>query len=97
MIQVTKRFYIDANSNCYMLQEKTKIQDKNSKNYGNEIFKDLGYYTTLESCIRGMLKTMTREFVGKDEVNIMKELQEQIKKTDELIRNMKLDIRSDSK
>ena len=93
MIQVTKRFYIDANSNCYMLQEKTKVQDENSKNYGKEIFKDLGYYTTLESCIKGMLKTMTREYVSKDEVNTMKELQEQIKKTDELIRNMKLDIR----
>lgn len=33
MIKVTDRFYIDANSNCYMLKEKVIVQDENSKNY----------------------------------------------------------------
>ncbi len=40
MVKVTDRFYIIANSNCYTLQEKTKVQDVKSKNYGKEIFKD---------------------------------------------------------
>lgn len=48
MIKITDRFYINANSNCYVLQEKTTVQDENSKNYGQEVFKDLGYYTTNE-------------------------------------------------
>ena len=37
MIKVTDRFYINANSNCYTLQEKTKVQDENSKNWGKKI------------------------------------------------------------
>ena len=51
MIKVTDRFYINANCNCYTLQEKTTVKDENSENYGKEIFKDLGYYTTLENCL----------------------------------------------
>lgn len=92
MVKITDRFYIASDSNCYKLQEKTTIQDENSKNFGQEIFKDLGYYTTLESCLNGILKTLTREYIGKDNINTIKELQEQVKKTDEFIHSLKLDI-----
>lgn len=37
MVKVTDRFYITANSNCYTLQEKTKVQDVKSENYGNKV------------------------------------------------------------
>jgi len=43
MIKITDRFYINANTNSYVLQEKTTVKDEQSKNYGQEIFKDLGY------------------------------------------------------
>ena len=33
MVQVTDRFYIDADSRCYMLKEKTIIQNTDSENY----------------------------------------------------------------
>lgn len=56
MIKINERYYINANSNCYVLQEKTKIQDKESKNYGKEIYKDLGYYVTIENLLNGVLK-----------------------------------------
>ena len=92
MVKITDRFYINADTNCYKLQEKTTIQDENSKNFGQEVFKDLGYYTTLESCLNGILKTLTREYIGKDNINTIKELQEQVKKTDEFIHSLKLDI-----
>lgn len=92
MIKVTDRFYINANSNCYTLQEKTKVQDVKSENYGKEIFKDLGYYTTLENCLKGILKTTTREYISRDEENNIYELQKQIKKADEFLRSLKLDI-----
>ena len=92
MVKITDRFYINADTNCYKLQEKTTIQDENSKNFGQEIFKDLGYYTTLESCLNGILKTLTREYIGKDNINTIKELKEQVKKTDEFIHSLKLDI-----
>ena len=78
MIQITDRFYITADTHCYTLQEKTIIKDENSKNYGNEIYKDLGYYVTIESAIKGMIKILTREYMSKKEVNTLKELQEKI-------------------
>lgn len=92
MIKVTDRFYINASTNCYSLQEKTIVQDTKSENYGKEIFKDLGYYTSLESCLKGILKTTTREFVGQEQENSLKELMTQIKLQDEFLKKLKLDI-----
>lgn len=92
MIKVTDRFYIDADSHCYSVKEKTIIQDKNSPNYGNPFFKDLGYYTSIESCIKGILKTFIREYINKDTENSLKDLQNEIKKLREYIENLKLDI-----
>ena len=71
---------------------KDKRQDVKSENYGKEIFKDLGYYTTLENCLKGILKTTTREYISRDEENNIYELQKQIKKADEFLRSLKLDI-----
>ena len=92
MIKVTDRFYINANSNCYVLQEKTKVQDEKSENYGKEIYKDLGYYTTLESCLQGILTTVTREYVSKNEENTVKELLTQVRLQSDFLKSLKLDI-----
>ena len=37
MIKIDDKFFIDADSNSYTLKEKDKIQDKKSKNYGEEV------------------------------------------------------------
>lgn len=92
MIKVTDRFYINANSNCYVLQEKTKVQDPKSENYGKEIYKDLGYYTTLENCLKGIKKTVTREYVSRNEENTIKELLMQIKLSNDFLESLKLNI-----
>lgn len=92
MIKVTDRFYINANSNNYILQEKTKVQDENSENYGKEVFKDLGYYTTLESCLKGIIKTTTREFISSDEENSVKELITQVQLQNEFIKSLNLNV-----
>lgn len=92
MIKVTDRFYINASSNCYTLQEKTTVQDEKSQNFGKEIFKDLGYYTTLKSCLQGILKTTTREFIAQEQENSIKELLIQVKMQTDFLKNLKLDI-----
>ena len=92
MIKITDRFYIDADSNCYSLKEKTTIQDETSKNHGKEVFKDRGYYVSLESCLDGMMKLVTREFVGKEDINSIKELKEEIKKQTDFIKSLNLNI-----
>lgn len=92
MVKVTDRFYITANTNCYTLQEKSTIKDVESQNYGKEVFRDIGYYTTIESCLKGILKTITREYVGKEDVNNIRELLQEIKLQNEYIQSLKIDV-----
>ena len=92
MIKVTDRFYIDANTNCYVLKEKTIVQDEQSKNYKQEIFKDLGYYTNLESLLNGILKITTREYIAREEERNIKELIEEIKRTEEYLKSLNLKV-----
>ena len=92
MIKVTDKYYITANTNCYTLQEKTTIQDENSKNYGQEVFKDIGYYTSLESCLKGILKANTREYISKDTTNTLQELINYIKSIEDYIKSLNLKV-----
>lgn len=92
MIKITDRFYIDANSNCYVLKEKTIVQDENSKNYKQEIFKDAGYYTSLESCLKGFLKTTTREYIAKQEINSIQDLIKEINRVEEYLKSLNLKV-----
>ena len=92
MVKISDRFYIDADTNCYLLKEKTIIQDEKSKNYGKEAYKDLGYYSTLESCLEGMLKRLTREYIGKEEINSLSELKTLIKSQTEYIHSLNLEF-----
>lgn len=91
MVRITDRFYIDANTNCYTLKEKTTIQDKESENYGKEVFKDLGYYVSLEYCLKGLLKTTTREYISKNDTEI-RDLIKEVKKQEKFIESLDLDV-----
>lgn len=91
MIQIDDKFFIDADSNSYTLKEKDKIQDKKSKNYGEEVFRDRGYYVTLEGVLNGYLKAQTREFVQNNEADI-KELIKEIKKQTEFVKKLNLKV-----
>ena len=91
MIKIDDKFFIDADSNSYTLKEKDKIQDKKSKNYGEEVFRDRGYYVTLVGVLNGYLKAQTREFVQNNEADI-KELIKEIKKQTEFVKKLNLKV-----
>ncbi len=91
MIKIDDKFFIDADSNSYTLKEKDKIQDKKSKNYGEEVFRDRGYYVTLDGVLNGYLKAQTREFVQNNETDI-KELIKEIKKQTEFVKKLNLKV-----
>ena len=91
MIKIDDKFFIDADSNSYTLKEKDKIQDKKSKNYGEEVFRDRGYYVTLEGVLNGYLKAQTREFVQNNETDV-KELIKEIKKQTEFVKKLNLKV-----
>lgn len=92
MIKITDKYYINATSNCYILQEKKINQDENSKEYGKEKFENLKYYTQIEDCIRGILKLEIRKFISKTEENTLKELMEYVRKQDDFLKSLKLEI-----
>lgn len=91
MIKIDDKFFIDADSNSYTLKEKDKIQNKKSKNYGEEVFRDRGYYVTLDGVLNGYLKAQTREFVQNNEADI-KELIKEIKKQTEFVKKLNLKV-----
>lgn len=92
MIKITDKYYITADTNCYKLIEKSTIKDEDSKNYGQEVFKDIGYYTTIETCLKGFKKIVTREYCNKDTINSLKDLLGEIKRQDEFISKLNLNI-----
>lgn len=92
MIKISDRFYISANTNCYTLQEKTTIKDQNSRNYGQEVFKDLGYFTSIEGCLKGVLKISTREYISKNVENSIEDLILEIKIIEESLEKLKIDV-----
>lgn len=91
MIKIDDNFFIDADSNSYTLKEKDKIQDKKSKNYGEEVFRDRGYYVTLEGVLNGYLKAQTRDYVQNNDVDV-KELIKEIKKQTEFVKKLNLKV-----
>jgi len=92
MIKVNEKYYINANTNCYILQEKTTVQDKESKNYGQPVFKDLGNYVSIENCLKGIFKTELRKFISKEEENNLKELVNKIRELETYLKSLRLDI-----
>ena len=90
MIKITDRFYIDASTNCYILKEKTIIQDKDSKNFGQELFKEEGYYVSIDSLLKSFAKIITREYISKSEKASIEDLIKEIHKINEFIGNLNL-------
>ena len=80
MIKINDKYFINADSKSYILQEKTTVKDKESKNYGQEVYINLGYYVTLNSCINGIIKNETRNYISKDNIKSLEDLQKYIKK-----------------
>lgn len=92
MIKVTDRFYIDADVHSYSLQEKVTIQDENSKNFGKEVYRDIGYYASIEACLRGLVTILTREYINNSEMGTLKDLQEEVIKLRKFFESLDLNV-----
>lgn len=91
MIKIDENFYIDADSNSYVLKEKYIIQDEKSKRQGEEVFKDKGYYVSLEGVLNGYLKVQTREWINNNDGNI-KDLIKEVENQNKFIKNLNLKV-----
>jgi hypothetical protein len=92
MVKITDKYYVDADSKNYVLKEKTTIQDEKSENFGKEVFKERGYFTSIESLLEGIIKYNTREFISKAEEKDIKDLVQEIRKQTEYIKSLNLNI-----
>ena len=81
MIKITDKYFLDADTHCFMLREKTINKDKKSKNFGKEDYNILGCYVSIESALKGLVKSELRKFVGKNKIQ---EIEDLTKKIDEL-------------
>lgn len=63
MLNINGKFKIDADENQFILKEVGTVQDKESKNYGEETQTTLGYYGTLEQTILGLEKILQRRAI----------------------------------
>lgn len=87
MIKINEKYYIKSDDNQFMLCEKGTIQDKESKNYGNDTETILGYYGTLEHSLEGLEKINIRRQVNSKELTL-KQAIEEIKKLHNELRNL---------
>lgn len=63
MIHINEKFKIDSDENQFVLKELGTVQDKASKNYGEETQTTLGYYGTLEQAVLGLEKILQRRAI----------------------------------
>ncbi len=56
MLKINENYYLDSDDLQYILLKKTTVTSKESKNFGKEMFKNIGYYGTLESLKKSLLE-----------------------------------------
>ena len=57
MIRVNENYCIDVDEKCYTVKIDKHKEDKN----GNPIFETVGYFSSLESAIKGVIISMNRK------------------------------------
>ena len=90
MVKINDTYYIDANSMSYILKEKVVISDKDSKNYGETIYKDVGYYGSVENLLNSLLKKETRKFISKETEHTLHELIDEVRNYQKYLESLNL-------
>ena len=63
MININEKFCIDSDENQFILKELGTVQDKESKNYGEETQTTLGYFNTVEQALLCLEKILLRRAI----------------------------------
>ena len=66
MINLIRDYVIDGNAYDYALKLDTKKDDKD----GNRIYSVVGYYSTVDGCVRGLYKTLCRKLVAEETLTL---------------------------
>lgn len=85
MIKINDKYYIDADTRNYTLKEKTTI--KNKEGLESEGYRDLGFYTTLDSLLNGLIKTELRAFISKSDNESIEKLLNKIQEIEKFLKD----------
>lgn len=85
MIVIDNEYLINADENSYRLEIKGTVQDTTSKNYGKETRTVYGYYSTIESALKGYIKAKTRKYIAKETENTLDELLKEIQRYEKVV------------
>ena len=88
MIKLDKNYYLNADSNCYILCTKSNRKDKD----GNDVYNNEGYYSTIEQVLEGLMKNELRKYISKKDIKSIDELLIEVKRLQEYIKSLKVDI-----
>lgn len=78
MIRIDDTYFITADSHNYILQEKKINQNEEGKN--EERLTNIGYYTTIDNALKGLLKKEIRKYVAKDTIQTLKDAVKEFEK-----------------
>lgn len=73
MIRINEKYYIGADKLNIILKEKTIIKDTKSKNFGNEVLTDVGFFMNVESALSSIYDKSTKYKLNKEEKISIKE------------------------
>ena len=77
MIQIYKDFFIDADSNCFMLKKRTKLKKRTSQEEYDS-FQTLGYYSSIDGVYKGFVRVVGRETILDEDVKTIEDFIEKM-------------------
>jgi hypothetical protein len=78
MIKINEKYFIDADNNNFVLKEYLGKRLNKKTNEKEDAYEIWGYYNTIESALKGLVKRELRKFISKQEINSLNDLQQKI-------------------
>lgn len=92
MIKINDKYFIDADRHCYMLKALKEVRDNESKGCDEDHYEILGFYVSLESLLKGLLKKELRQYISKSNQDSIKDLKEKIIDLEKNIESLNINI-----
>ena len=74
MLRITETIFITADDSNFMVKELSTIKKSDSSNFGSCKETPLGYYSTLDGAVTGVLQILLRRKLAKKEVVVLKDV-----------------------
>lgn len=88
MIIINEDYRIKADSQNFILCKKRIVDDKKSKDFGKEVWDNVGYYGTISNALGGFVKKATRDFVSKEKKQDIRDVIKEVDRLDKIIEKL---------